>query len=199
MKLRKEMQLELKQIQQEVGITFIYVTHDQEEAMTMSDRIAVMSDGLVQQIGAPRQIYEHPATRFVADFIGETNFVRGAVTEIGRLITIDAGELCLRGSAESCDLAIGQTVSLAVRPEKINLYRPDDEIASREDDDVVVPGTVRETIYIGTDTRYRVALSPTVELVVRVQNFGARDDVHFQVGDALAVQWPAENALILVE
>ncbi|MCA9918667.1 MAG: spermidine/putrescine ABC transporter ATP-binding protein, partial [Anaerolineales bacterium] len=86
LKLRKAMQLELKQIQSEVGITFIYVTHDQEEAMTMSNRIAVMSNGLVQQIGAPREIYEHPHNRFVADFIGETNFLEGNVTEIDGVV-----------------------------------------------------------------------------------------------------------------
>ncbi len=88
LKLRKAMQLELKQIQVEVGITFIYVTHDQEEALTMSDRIAVMNEGVVQRIGEPRRIYEHPANRFVADFIGETNFVEGRVQEVKALATV---------------------------------------------------------------------------------------------------------------
>ncbi|MCB0013139.1 MAG: ABC transporter ATP-binding protein [Anaerolineales bacterium] len=122
LKLRKAMQLELKHIQSEVGITFIYVTHDQEEAITMSDRIAVMSDGLVQQIGSPREIYEHPTNRFVADFIGETNFLAGEVTELGQFARINAGGLSLWGGAEGRTLATGQPVTVAIRPEKINLY-----------------------------------------------------------------------------
>ena len=94
LKLRKAMQLELKQIQSEVGITFVYVTHDQEEALTMSDRIAVMDVGIVQQVGAPRDIYEHPNNRFVADFIGETNFLTGDVAEVGEPVKVDLGGIC---------------------------------------------------------------------------------------------------------
>ncbi|MGD8854708.1 MAG: ABC transporter ATP-binding protein, partial [Chloroflexota bacterium] len=127
LKLRKAMQLELKQIQSEVGITFIYVTHDQEEALTMSDRIAVMSDGLVQQVGLPRDIYEHPANRFVADFIGETNFISGEVCELAEMVTVRVGEVELSGSANGHAIAKGEQVTLAIRPEKINLY-PQGEI-----------------------------------------------------------------------
>jgi spermidine/putrescine transport system ATP-binding protein len=122
LKLRKAMQFELKQIQQQVGITFIYVTHDQEEALTMSDRIAVMNKGLVQQVGPPRTIYEHPANRFVADFIGETNFVEGQVAEIGSVTKVKVHGQLLQGTADGRTLKTGQTVYLAIRPEKINIY-----------------------------------------------------------------------------
>lgn len=122
LKLRKAMQLELKQIQVEVGITFIYVTHDQEEALTMSDRIAVMSDGVVQQVGEPRRIYEHPTNRFVADFIGETNFVSGRIQSVNSLATVDIPGATVLASPEGRSLKPNQEVTLAIRPEKINVY-----------------------------------------------------------------------------
>lgn len=122
LKLRKAMQLELKQIQVEVGITFIYVTHDQEEALTMSDRIAVMNEGLVQQVGEPRRIYEHPANRFVADFIGETNFVSGRVKTVAAFAEVEIPGATVLASSEGHSLSPGQEITLAVRPEKINVY-----------------------------------------------------------------------------
>ncbi len=122
LKLRKAMQLELKQIQVEVGITFIYVTHDQEEALTMSDRIAVMNNGLVQQVGEPRRIYEHPTNRFVADFIGETNFVSGRIKTIDALAEVEIPGATVLASNEGRVLSPGQEVTLAIRPEKINVY-----------------------------------------------------------------------------
>jgi spermidine/putrescine transport system ATP-binding protein len=129
LKLRKAMQLELKHIQEEIGITFIYVTHDQEEALTMSDRIAVMDLGMVQQVGTPREIYEHPQNRFVADFIGETNFLDGTVTAVevpktsaNGFVSIQVNDLLMAGTADGRSLQPGQAISLAIRPEKINLY-----------------------------------------------------------------------------
>jgi spermidine/putrescine transport system ATP-binding protein len=122
LKLRKAVQLELKQLQHHLGITFIYVTHDQEEALTMSDRIAVMSNGVVQQVGVPRDIYEHPANRFVADFIGETNFLPGLVVEIGDFVRVDVAGMPMLGTADGRSLIPDQHVTLAIRPEKINLY-----------------------------------------------------------------------------
>lgn len=228
LKLRKAMQLELKQIQSEVGITFIYVTHDQEEALTMSDRIAVMDAGVVQQVGAPRDIYEHPNNRFVADFIGETNFVTGRVAELGGFTQVFLGDLPVLGSANGRDLSVGQEITLAIRPEKINLYPQGEvdvmkaglemeEVASlfggeipqtkvdmrqylaTERNNVVLDGRVEEAIYIGTDTRYRVALENQASLVVRVQNFGSRYDQTFTVGNHVYVHWAAENAQILTE
>jgi spermidine/putrescine transport system ATP-binding protein len=125
------MQLELKQIQNEVGITFIYVTHDQEEALTMSDRIAVMSAGVVQQVGEPRQIYEHPANRFVADFIGETNFVPGVLATPGEPATVRLGDVTVLAMMDGREIGAGEKVTLAVRPEKINLY-PQGEVPIAE-------------------------------------------------------------------
>jgi spermidine/putrescine transport system ATP-binding protein len=228
LKLRKAMQLELKQIQAEVGITFVYVTHDQEEALTMSDRIAVMDAGIVQQVGDPRDIYEHPNNRFVADFIGETNFVTGSVAELGDMVTVDLGDLPVRGSADGRSLSLGQAITLAIRPEKINLYPqgevdvtkagldmdeamdlfggqlPDKKVDMRtylaaDRSNVVVDGRIAEAIYIGTDTRYRVNLANDASLFVRVQNFGSRYDTKFGVGNDVYVHWDADNAQVLTE
>jgi spermidine/putrescine transport system ATP-binding protein len=228
LKLRKAMQLELKQIQSEVGITFVYVTHDQEEALTMSDRIAVMDAGIVQQVGDPRDIYEHPNNRFVADFIGETNFVTGRVAELGEMVTVDLGDLPVRGSADGRSLSLGQPITLAIRPEKINLYPqgevdvtkagldmdeamhlfdgqlPDKKVDMRQylaadENNVVVDGRISEAIYIGTDTRYRVSLANDACLFVRVQNFGSRYDTTFDVGNDVYVHWDADNAQVLTE
>ncbi|MCA9897921.1 MAG: ABC transporter ATP-binding protein [Anaerolineales bacterium] len=227
LKLRKAMQLELKQIQSEVGITFIYVTHDQEEAMTMSNRIAVMSNGLVQQIGAPREIYEHPHNRFVADFIGETNFLEGKVIELDGVVKMAIGNDHLIGRSD-VPLSIGQQAYLAIRPEKINIYPqgnvtvrdveidaeqiadvfgghvpsgPFDikQVLKQEHESMYVNGKVEEAIYIGTDTRYKVRILGNQHLVVRSQNFGDRYDTTFSAGDEVLLHWPAENARILTE
>jgi spermidine/putrescine transport system ATP-binding protein len=231
LKLRKAMQLELKHLQAHLGITFIYVTHDQEEALTMSDRIAVMSDGLAQQVNTPREIYEHPTNRFVADFIGETNFLTGTVTEIGQFARVKFGQKSILGMAtNNPSLKLGEQVVVAIRPEKINLYPhgtvdalqteiglkagdlaqmfggqlPQSTIDVREylqseQNNVVLEGRVEEVIYIGTDLRYRVALTDEVNLVARIQNFGQRYDTTYDVGDKVYVHWPAENAQILTE
>ncbi len=227
LKLRKAMQLELKQIQSEVGITFVYVTHDQEEAMTMSNRIAVMSNGLVQQIGTPREIYEHPQNRFVADFIGETNFLEGKVEELNGVVKLAIGNSHLIGRSD-VPLSLGQTAFLAIRPEKINIYPqgnitvrdieldaeqiadafgghvpsgPFDlgQVLRREHESIVINGQISEAIYIGTDTRYRVKILGNEQLFVRSQNFGDRYDTTFSVGDEVLLHWPAENARILTE
>jgi spermidine/putrescine transport system ATP-binding protein len=227
LKLRKEMQFELKQIQEQLGITFIYVTHDQEEALTMSDRIAVMDEGKVQQIGTPREIYEHPTNRFVADFIGETNFVPATVQSIDEFVTLDIGGAEVMGEAGSRSLAAGERVTLAIRPEKINLY-PIGEIEPKqaldheevaelfgsslpegkidmgeylalEKNSVVVNGRIQQAIYIGTDTRYEVLLGEMTRLVVRVQNYGSRYDLPLNDGDEVYIHWAPENAQILTE
>jgi len=126
LKLRRAMQIELKHIQSEVGITFIYVTHDQEEAMTMSDRIGVMNEGVLQQVGSPHEVYEKPVNRFVADFIGETNFLPSTVSRLETeedypMVTLQGGVPVLAAN-EGHDLRLGQPVTLTIRPERINLY-----------------------------------------------------------------------------
>ena len=191
LKLRKAMQLELKALQHRVGITFVYVTHDQEEALTMSDRIAVMNQGRVLQVGAPEEIYERPANRFVADFIGETNFLEGVVKGIraGEAAVEVDGELLLRAAADR-GVGMGQKVTVAIRPEKIRLHpEPPDERA--------VPGVVKEVIYTGTDTRYVVQLTGQSQVVARQQNTGPEGGRRFPVGARVYVHWRPEAARLL--
>lgn len=161
-KLRKDMQLELKRLQHETGITFIFVTHDQEEALTMSDRIAVMNGGQIRQIGGPREIYDHPAERFVADFIGDTNFLeaelRGREGGTARLALAGGGQVTAR--APEGDLPPGK-VTLAVRPEHARLCPPEG---------AVLTGTLDNVVYFGTDTHYHVGLEGGGRFVLRRQN-----------------------------
>ena len=145
LKLREEMQIELKTIQQQVGITFIYVTHDQEEALTMSDRLAVFNRGRIEQVGAPADVYERPATAFVAGFVGTSNLLRA---DVARSIVGEAG-------------------TFTVRPEKIRLGEPGDSVGG---DETSALGHIRSVVYLGPDTRYVVALDAGSELVVTEQN-----------------------------
>ena len=145
LKLREQMQIELKEIQQQVGITFIYVTHDQEEALTMSNRLAVFNRGAIEQVGTPAEVYEHPATTFVAGFVGASNLLKG----------------------EAARAVIGQEGTFTVRPEKIRIADPDQSVEADEESAL---GTVREVVYLGSDTRYIVALDVGAELVVTQQN-----------------------------
>ncbi|WP_222182099.1 ABC transporter ATP-binding protein [Geminicoccus harenae] len=162
LKLRREMQIELKRLQHETGITFVFVTHDQEEALTMSDRIAVMSGGRILQIGTPTEIYEQPTSRFVADFIGETNFLDAHCEQVaeGRAqFRLSSGDL-VQGLAIP-GLMSGSEVTLAVRPERLDLLA---------DGQPGIPATMQDLLYIGNDTVCTVALADGTELQVRVQN-----------------------------
>jgi putative spermidine/putrescine transport system ATP-binding protein len=145
LKLREEMQIELKAIQAQVGITFIYVTHDQEEALTMSDRLAVFNLGRVEQSGTPAEVYEHPKTTFVAGFVGTSNLLTG----------------------ESARVVIGSDGVFTVRPEKIRLGDPAEDVAA---DEASATGKVEQVVYVGPDTRYIVALDVGGVLVVTQQN-----------------------------
>jgi putative spermidine/putrescine transport system ATP-binding protein len=145
LKLREEMQIELKAIQHEVGITFIYVTHDQEEALTMSDRLAVFNAGRIEQVGAPADVYERPATRFVAGFVGTSNLLRGDVARV----------------------VVGEVGTFTVRPEKIHLADPD-QLPGH--DELGAPGHILDVVYLGPDTRYIVQLDAGSTLVVTQQN-----------------------------
>lgn len=152
LKLRKEMQVELKRLQLETGITFVFVTHDQEEALTMSDRIGVMSNGKLQQVGSPREIYMHPVNRFVASFIGETNFLAGE--------GVPGGVRLASGSVVEAPPATGR-VTLAVRPEQVRIV-PAGEAGA-------IPASVTGAVYFGTDTHVHLALPDGAEVVARVQ------------------------------
>jgi spermidine/putrescine transport system ATP-binding protein len=194
LKLRKAMQFELKELQRQVGVTFIFVTHDQEEAITMSDRIAVMSDGLVQQVGDPIEIYERPNNRFVADFIGETNFIEGNVASIEAdqiLITLGGGIKIPARSNEAVSLE--QAVTVAVRPEKIALHSTAPANISS------IPAIVDEAIYIGTDTRYTVRIADRHLVVARLQNMGSalNGERLFQRGEQVYVSWTLDSAMVL--
>ncbi|MGD1877447.1 MAG: ABC transporter ATP-binding protein [Kiloniellaceae bacterium] len=173
LKLRKEMQIELKRLQTETGITFVFVTHDQEEALTMSDRIAVMENGHILQIGSPTEIYEHPQRRFVADFIGETNFLEGRIETAGHsaVARLACGSsLALNGQAGSTD---GEAVTLAVRPERAIIVP-----AGGASSEGGLPAKVGAVVYMGTDTTYHLTLADGTPFVVRSQNSeGARLDL----------------------
>ena len=185
-KLRKQMQLELKRLQTETGITFIFVTHDQEEALTMSDRIAVMSNGAIRQIGRPREIYDRPADRFVADFIGDTNFLSAEVL----LITGETARLRLSSGQEveaHANDGVQGKVTLALRPEHAQLTA---EGAG------LLAGTLREVVYFGTDTHLYVTLDDGDEFILRQQNAPTIDS-RFAAGDRVGVSFPAGAAQVL--
>ena len=204
LKLRKQMQLELKTMQREVGVTFVFVTHDQEEAMTMADRIAVMSNGRVLQVGRADEIYEAPADRFVADFIGETNFIEGKLQrkngDSGVLELSDGRRLEGRLKGHALDAEVGERVSIAVRPEKIaleSLNGQNGQPDSSNDTMTVLEAEVAESLYIGTDTRYRVVSGSDVDLSVRVQNLHRGYGEMLKEGDKVRVSWQNENATLL--
>jgi spermidine/putrescine transport system ATP-binding protein len=187
------MQLELKTLQREVGITFIYVTHDQEEALTMSDRIAVMHKGVVLQIGKPQEIYERPASKYVADFIGETNFIDGVVKkQNGSTVEVEiegAGVVCIESSRTFTN---GQQVSVAVRPEKLRLNT---EIPDGNN----LRGRVEDVIYIGTDTHYGVRFGSGQKVRVREQNILQDHHEIVQIGDEASVSFTRVSPRLLTE
>jgi spermidine/putrescine transport system ATP-binding protein len=196
LKLRKAMQLELKHMQQQVGITFIYVTHDQEEALTMSDRIAVMNLGKVLQVGPSMEIYERPSSRFVADFIGETNFLDGKITKTSaNMTTVLVDDSLEMQIPVGTQLANGSNVTVALRPERLNLFYPRN---GKKIEPNSVKGRVVETVYIGTDTRYIVSVTEHSSVIVRMQNLGEGMKV-FDPGDEVAVGWDTDSARLLTE
>jgi spermidine/putrescine transport system ATP-binding protein len=194
LKLRKQMQLELKTLQTQVGITFIYVTHDQEEALTMSDFIAVMNAGRVLQLGKPEAIYENPTTKFVADFIGESNFLNGHVkSQEGRRVVVDAEGLTDLQATSETPLSSNAAVIVAVRPERVLLVREPFEGMPNQ-----FKGRVEYLVYTGSTTAYQVRLNDKVLLTVRENNAGRADAASdLNVGDPIYAYWAPENARIL--
>jgi spermidine/putrescine transport system ATP-binding protein len=193
LKLRKEMQLELKTLQREVGITFIYVTHDQEEALTMSDRIAVMSKGKSLQVGKPEEIYERPANKFVADFIGETNFLDGVVKgQHGSVVEVELVGTGVVRVESSRTFSNGQQVSVAVRPEKLRL---NNEMSGANN----LTGRVEDVIYIGTDTHYGVRFPGGQKARVREQNITQAQKEIAIVDDEVILSFSATSPRILTE
>jgi spermidine/putrescine transport system ATP-binding protein len=187
LKLRRQMQVELKAIQREVGITFLYVTHDQEEALAMSDRIAVMDAGVVEQCGTPEEVYERPAKPFVAGFIGISNLMEGSV-EQGAVRLVN-GSLVPAPLPDG--VGDGTAVQLSVRPEKIVLDADDSGM-------VCLHGTVAESVYVGTATQVIVELDGGARVVALEQNTQrARSDDRWELGDAVSVCWHPEHSLVL--
>jgi spermidine/putrescine transport system ATP-binding protein len=195
LKLRQAMQLELKRIQREVGITFVYVTHDQEEALTMSDRLVVMNAGRIEQLGSPRELYEHPATRFVANFIGTSNILTGRLERRG-----DAWALSGLGPdqrvlvADVVDAREGQDVEVAVRPEKIVLRTEQDLPPS---DRSALRVKVDEVVYLGTSTQYRTVTDGGDVLAVYRQNASAIPGADVLAGQVGWLEWPPEHSYVL--
>jgi spermidine/putrescine transport system ATP-binding protein len=190
LKLRQAMQVELKRIQREVGITFVYVTHDQNEALTMSDRIAVMNDGVIEHLGAPRDIYEHPATRFVAGFIGTSNLLTGSLARVtgGQgVIEVSPDERIIVPAGGSA-LTAGQEVELTVRPEKIELAAGPGPAGG-----CALRGTVTEVVYLGTSTSFSVHTTTGADVVVFQQN-SASAGTPAGRGDEIWLTWDPQHS-----
>ena len=196
LKLRRQMQLELKRIHQTVGITFIYVTHDQEEALTMSDRIAVMNAGRVEQMGPPEELYEHPATRFVAGFIGVSNFVRCRLDDSGAACRFDEGQRVLVPVTSSTP---GEYVEVAVRPEKIRLREKHETVP---EDYCLLRGRVRDVVYLGMTTQYKIEVpAADADFTVLEQNVEVASDQTLWVpGEETLLTWhPSHNRLLAAD
>ena len=183
LKLRKQMQIELKRLQRKLGITFVYVTHDQEEALTMSDRIAVMNAGVIEQLGTPMEIYDHPLTRFVAGFIGESNIFDGTVTAVeGDLLRVDtpAGKLLTRGSG----FAVGEEMHVSIRPEYL-------EAGERSADGFDLPARIKDFTYMGTVVKTALDMADGTEL--KLSRF--EQDANAHEGDKVYLSWRPEKSV----
>jgi spermidine/putrescine transport system ATP-binding protein len=194
LKLRQAMQIELKRIQREVGITFVFVTHDQNEALTMSDRLVVMNAGRIEQLGAPREVYERPRTRFVAGFIGTSNLISRPVRSVEQgtaVLDTGADETIIVPGAADAGAATGSSLDITVRPEKIVISADRPEAAR-----CAIRGRVTEVVYLGTSTQYAVRASDGTELLVFLQNAADASDIA-ERDDDVWLSWRPEHSLAL--
>ena len=191
LKLRKQMQLELKALQRKVGITFVYVTHDQGEALALSDRIAVMNDGKILQVGTPSEIYDSPRSRFVADFIGTSNFLEGRFISESEIVLTTEPPLKI-ASAPNSDVPLNTPVTVAIRPERFEL-----KTTPLSDVPNFLPGVIQDESYLGTTLQYTVQTDYPTPLIAHQQNTGAKDTHRFKRGDTVYLQWAPENAIVL--
>ena len=197
-KLREEVRVEIRQLQRALGLTTVMVTHDQDEALAMADRLVVMSAGAIQQIGTQRDLYEHPSNRFVAGFVGRTNFLSGQLVEPG--VFRSDGGLTLRydgrsapaGGSAAAARSSDARRALALRPERLNLGASADPARSNR-----VAGTVEFASYLGAIVEYYVRLSSGEILRVHAPNTGAAGDRAWALGETVHVSWPAEVGLVL--
>jgi spermidine/putrescine transport system ATP-binding protein len=192
LKLRRQMQIELKRIQLEVGLTFVHVTHDQEEAMTMADTVAVMNAGRIEQLGAPAELYEYPATPFVANFLGQSNLIAGSITgNAGGEVLVSAYQRRFALPADR-SRATGTTVWLGVRPEKVALAAGADGVPDGHD---AVPSVVSDSSYIGVSTQYLVRTAWDQELTVFAPNTGHGGPL--PVGTEVVAHWHPAHGFLL--
>jgi spermidine/putrescine transport system ATP-binding protein len=190
LKLRQAMQLELKQLQERVGITFVYVTHDQEEALTMSDRIAVMDGGKLLQLGAPIEIYERPRTRFVADFIGDTNLIDAEIVDATTAKLVVDGTAIRVGS----ELPAGTRVTVAIRPEHLGMRHTSSERDPALD---VVHGRIERVTFMGNSISYEVVVAGAEPLELRIRQGNTPGIEHFDAGETVRVRWVPSSAAVL--
>ncbi len=199
-KLRREMQMELQTLQRDVGITFILVTHDQEEALSMSDRICIMRDGQVVQSGSPRELYDQPANLYVADFVGKSNFIAGAVTNVnGRSVIInnENGQTFTGSpSASAAKLTVGAPASIVIRPEMVVLSAHNSNTADM-DTDVALNGRIKNRIFLGEHTEYLVDVEGLGDVLVLSPKHIESARGGFEPGDAIAIGWKNDTALAL--
>jgi len=197
-KLRREMQIELQTLQREVGITFILVTHDQEEALSMSDRICIMRDGKIVQSGSPRELYDAPINRYVADFVGKSNFFGGEVVDSnssGISVKVATGQSLIGAKATStAPLANGSQVSVAVRPEMISIRAPGEIIT---DSSITIKGRVMNRIFLGEHTEYLVATEGYGDVMVLSPKSIEHSNRSFAPDDQVFLSWTPEAALVL--
>jgi spermidine/putrescine transport system ATP-binding protein len=194
LKLRRQMQIELKRIQTEVGITFVHVTHDQEEAMTMADTIAVMNQGVIEQLGPPDELYDRPATTFVSNFLGQSNLVRAEVVgPDGDDLVVEVHGSKLKAPQSRARRSDG-TVWLGVRPEKVLLDKSGGG-GGADGSNTLSGGVITDVSFIGVSTQYLVRMPWGQELTVFEQNSGVRDS--FATGDTVGLRWPHEHTFLL--
>lgn len=200
-KLRKEMQIELRRIQTDVGITFLYVTHDQEEAMSMSDRVAVMRNGKFEQLGTPEEIFQRPKTKFCADFMGASNILTGSIEDTGggddkegsdSRVTIRVESAITITSQNNTRVGAGDTVWFSIRPEDVYLRRADDDL----DTDNRFEGRIVEKVYLGDVTEVDIDLAEDVRIVCRIESRQAQR-LGFERGDDVLIGWDAEDCNLL--
>lgn len=198
-KLRQEMQIELQTLQRDVGITFVLVTHDQEEALSMSDTICIMHEGRIVQIGDPRELYDNPINHYVADFVGKSNFFSGTIAEANgtsAVLTLDTGlKLGGRMPEGGRDLSLGDNGAIAVRPEVVLIGRPGSEVLAEAD--VRVPARIKNRIFLGEQTEYLVAAEGLGDVLVMLSKHTETMTGGLATGDAVEIGWRTESALAL--
>jgi spermidine/putrescine transport system ATP-binding protein len=198
-KLRRDMQIELQNLQRSIGITFVLVTHDQEEALSMSDRVCIMRDGRIVQAGGPKELYDEPVSRYVADFVGKSNFFPGRVeSREGRFARVQlAGGRTISGRlpAGASGAGVGEAVTVAVRPEVVLMSKSSDTLGAAAD--VTVPARIKNCIFLGEHTEYLVETEGLGDLLVLMPKRLETEDGASMPGQVVCIGWPSTAALIL--